>query len=312
MPQKAAQYGSLQDPESNDDDRIHSKHHGGRKLNPRAVFLAWLIPNLIFILVSGLLSSTIQDTQPLFTTVVLALVVAAVLLIIALGAHMLSRWNKGRVQDFPFWYSFLVVASMASLIVAIWFAHANYMDNITAYLNLRKLAVATSLDPAADSSIRFMDVGSVTFSEGTSVDTSKVIGFKNHDTYCVAPIVNTNSHAAQQSFDYWAIGLNCCSNGAFECGDYDNAAARSGIRLLREDQRAFYKLAADEAEVTYGLKMEHPIFFYWVEDAKKSSEGFVDAATKYWLIASAAWGCFMSASSVMAVMFYSKFLMTAK
>lgn len=305
---KAAQYGSLPDPESNHDEKIHTQHHGGRKFNPRAVFLCWLIPSAIFTLVAGLLSSTLQDTQTLLTTLVLAIVVANVLLIAGLGAHMIGRYLRGRLQEFPFWYSFFVVASLASLIVAVWFAQVNYVDNTSAYENLFKLAAASNLDPATDSSVRFMDVGRVTFSNGSTVDTSKTIGFKNSDVYCVAPIVNSKSTVQPKTFDYWAIGLNCCSLGTFSCGAYDNPAARSGIRLLREDQRAFYKLAAEEAEVTYGVKMEHPIFFYWVEDATEASQGFVVAATKYWLIASAAWACFLMASTVTAAMFYMKFL----
>lgn len=59
----------------------------------------------------------------------------------------------------------------------------------------------------------------------------------------MAPIVNGN--AALATYDFWAVGLNCCSgvSSDFRCGEFNNQHARSGLRLMRDDQRPFYRQA---------------------------------------------------------------------
>eukprot|EP00438_Fugacium_kawagutii_P009189 Skav234281 [mRNA] locus=scaffold2271:7000:9362:+ [translate_table: standard] len=73
------------------------------------------------------------------------------------------------------------------------------------------------------------------------------MAFKNVDTYCVAPITVTK-------------------------GEYNNPNAHSGLRLLSDDQRGFYRLAVEQAE--------HPLFFYWTEDATAAMNTFRDNGYK--------------------------------
>merc|ERR1719487_3180586 len=110
------------------------------------------------------------------------------------------------------------------------------------------------------------------------------MAFKNRDTYCVAPIVINQTRNAS-SFDFWAVGLNCCSGrpGDFNCGEYNNPHASSGLRVMRDDQREFYRLAVKQAEAAYDLKAKHPLFFYWMEDPGAEIAAYMDEGFKYYM-----------------------------
>jgi len=86
--------------------------------------------------------------------------------------------------------------------------------------------------------------------------------------------------------DFWAVGTDCCSTTtkSFNCSGAREPTARSGLRLLRDDQRPFYLLAVQawvaqncptddntaqgraESAPLVCLPARHPLFFYWVED----------------------------------------------
>merc|ERR1740123_2703950 len=121
-----------------------------------------------------------------------------------------------------------------------------------------------------------MDAGRVVFSPGSSLDVSKAMGFRNEDTYCVAPVASgsVQGHAPLASYDFWAVGKNCCSGSAgdFRCGWYDAKRARGGVRMVRDEDRAFYRLAVQQAQSTFQIKSVHPLFFHWVEDPNAEIE----------------------------------------
>merc|ERR1712151_614337 len=116
------------------------------------------------------------------------------------------------------------------------------------------------------------------------------MGFHNEETYCVVPI---NSYqGALASYDFWAVGLNCCSgtSKSFTCGEYKNPRAHAGLRWMRDSQRAFFQLAVQQAEATYGIKANHPLFFTWTEDPAAEQAAWLDVGKKFFFVAAVGYG----------------------
>eukprot|EP00439_Symbiodinium_sp_Y106_P069079 s3562_g11.t2 len=252
-------------------------------------------------------SSSLETHYPIIVYAAFTLLGLGYLLCLHIISLMLRRYLAGRTTVFPFWYIFLGVALSVALVLSVCFARLNYSKNMLASETLRRLAMASNVDPAADSSSRYLDIGRVEFAPGAQIDVGKYIGFKNSDLYCVAPIINKNATKAPASYDYWAVGLNCCDQNGFRCGEYDKPSARSGVRLLNEDslrslstglllvrdawklfstvssslksqeQRQFYVLAVKEAEATFGITATTPLFFFWVEDANALQKSWKDS-----------------------------------
>merc|ERR1719291_375900 len=94
--------------------------------------------------------------------------------------------------------------------------------------------------------------------------------FQHRTTYCVAPIVSvspvSNSSLPEtQSYDFWAVGKDCCSlsSSDFRCGAWGKTNTRSGIRIVSDKDAPYYRLAVQQAETLYGVMASHPLFFEW-------------------------------------------------
>jgi len=201
----------------------------------------------------------------------------------------------------PFWYIFLTVSVALAMLLGLVLARTNWNDNIVQYNMLSKLTVATGIDPSTTSGQQLMDAGKVSFISNSTTDVNISIGFKNGDTYCVAPIVTSPAvllsatqkdgsvawmiDGRQNKYDFWAVGLNCCSGGSykfdFHCGDSLNSMAHDGLRLLDEKQAATYRVAVEAAEASYSISAPHPTFFFWVKDANAEHQAYRDMAMTY-------------------------------
>merc|ERR1719183_1224975 len=155
----------------------------------------------------------------------------------------------------------------------------NWYGNELPERELRDLSSASSVGVSESPGRQFMDVGRIEFKNGTSLDSGKTMYFQNFNTYCVAPI--TIGSGRLSTYDFWSVGINCCEDGTFRCGEYNNPNARSGLRLVREDQRDFYLLAVRQAEAAYNLRTDTPLFFFWMQEPAAGVDTYQTVSEKH-------------------------------
>lgn len=166
----------------------------------------------------------------------------------------------------PMWYNFFALWFGISVVLGTALGDTCYRTCMgPAYFSMNLNSYA-DVNPAMEKGQQLMDAGRIYFTEGSGIDMRKAMGFKNFDTYCVAPI--TTGQDQLPSYDYWAVGINCCSgvSADFRCGEYNNPHANAGLRLLRDDERPFFRLAVQQAEAAYNIRSTHPLFFTWMQD----------------------------------------------
>merc|ERR1719321_752023 len=120
------------------------------------------------------------------------------------------------------------------------------------------------VDVSQVSGRHLQDAGRVYFAAGTKIGVPQAWHFKHAGVlYCVAPLTGS---AAQDNFDFWVVGQDCCSEAAadFRCGEWDSPTARAGLRVLDPPElpvRHFYRLAVNGAAAVFGLQARDPLFF---------------------------------------------------
>lgn len=252
---------------------------GKRKaINFHAVILNLIMPSLLF---TALYFSECFSVHYKQALLVYGLLLGGLGLAALLGLMAFRARDKG--LD-PSWYAFSALAVVGAVVLAAFFGEINYHYNMRPYYDLENLHTYPAVNPARDKGQQLMDAGMVTFAEGSSIDVSKSMGFKNKDIYCVAPI--SFGKGTLQSYDFWAVGVNCCTSGSpdFSCGEFANRKAHSGLRLMREDQRPFFRLAVQQAEAAYKVRSVHPLFFTWTEDPSVYTVQLRESGYKYFVM----------------------------
>jgi len=238
------------------------------------IFMPWFMFSALY----AVLSFSFHYQHPTWAWFIVGLGFLLVLL-----SGLLAYRTKKRDRD-PMWYTFATLALFVACILAATFGDMNFWYNMQPFYDIENLNTYPSVNPAREKGQQLMDAGRVYFSDGTGLDMKKAMGFKNLDLYCVAPIVHGEEQLA--SYDFWAVGLNCCSgvSSDFRCGEFNNPHARSGLRLMRDDQRPFFRLAVQQAEAAYNIKATHPLFFYWMQDPVAEMNSYRDDGFKYYLL----------------------------
>jgi len=265
----------------------------GRRQHQRMNFVAAcqcvFVPWILFCLVFGVVSFDIHFHKPMLCWL---LVGAACLVVLGIGRHALAalraKWRHDESNE-PTWYVFLFITAAISVIVAVILGDqvfSNFMQRYYDYLNLNDYS---SINVSTMRGQQLMDGARLNFVNGTSPDLRKAIGFQNLHTYCVAPLSiadPNNVRSELASYDFWAVGIDCCSgdNTDFHCGEYNNPKALAGLRLLEDSDRAYYRLAVQQAEAMYHIKAEHPLFLYWTADPVQEMQSWKQEGYKFFYL----------------------------
>eukprot|EP00928_Gymnodinium_smaydae_P055803 TRINITY_DN39278_c0_g1_i1.p1 TRINITY_DN39278_c0_g1~~TRINITY_DN39278_c0_g1_i1.p1 ORF type:complete len:339 (-),score=65.60 TRINITY_DN39278_c0_g1_i1:71-1015(-) len=254
--------------------------HRRRRINIGGVLLSLFVPWLIFCAVSAVLTFSLRASRPGLAVLILGGAAAVILGASALAYTSLRARSDaafaadGAALREPHWYVFVAATSLLALGLAVGVGEYSWnAGGMGGLYNMGNLNDYNHVDPARMRGQQLMDAGVVQFVEGTFLDLKLSMGFRNTDVYCVAPITSVTTPL--QSYDFWAVGKNCCSGMAadFQCGQYQNSQARAGLRLMDDADRPFFRLAVQQAQATHGIRSEHPLFFWWVQDPASEYAG---------------------------------------
>lgn len=259
----------------------------GGKAQVTSAITSLLVPWLLYCAMYWVMSFRIHYDSPsiCWTLVALGFVFVAMIGKLAIDAIIEGKYNYNRPTH---WYVFLAVSCLMAWFAGVSCGDSNFFYNMNSYYNVAHLAhygapPSQPIDPSMVSGKQVMDAGIIDFTENAVINRSMNMVFKSQESYCVAPIMTKRTLLPNVSYDFWVVGLNCCSGttGDFQCGEYLNPKAHQGLRLLRDDQREYYRLAVKQAEAAYRITAAHPLFFYWLQDTRaelreyeKSGKGF--------------------------------------
>jgi len=250
-------------------------------------------PWLLFCLVYALRSFRLRFDQPLLCN---ALTVACGLVVLALGyvAAVAAVQNLRGSRREPSWVIFAFLTTLTAYVLGAILGGLNYSTNLHWYYSSTTLNEYWGVDPSRSPSQQlspgqqFMDAGLVHFSENATLDLGRSMGFRDEDTYCVAPITVKDAGAVLplEVYDFWAVGLDCCSPNVadFHCGEHLSPQVHSGLRVLDDSRRDFFRLAVQQAQAAHSIKARHPLFFYWTSDARAERNSFLEEGYKYYLV----------------------------
>jgi len=269
-----------------------------------------MVPVMVFASVYSLQSFSLHYTDAPTEKLLCFVIFGFVLMLgyVAVGAW--RRRDEGG-QD-PKWYTFVFVTAAIAWVFGYSFGNTNFLLNIQPYMDIMNLNVYYSVDPSTYRGQQLMDAGRVQFIPDAHLEISRSMGFKNLDTYCVAPVTSgtapNTTNGEYPVYDFWAVGVNCCSGHKpdFACGEYNNPNARFGLRLMRDDQRSYFRLAVQQAEAAYNIRAEHPVFMYWMADPMPEIMAYQDSGYKFWLIGIGAFLGFQIVLLIMAMLIFSK------
>jgi len=272
-------------------DDIRFVRRQRQRMNFVAVMQSVFVPWILFCLVFGVTSFYLHFSMPTLCWFLVGLASVFVLGIFAMaGPSFLAKVRHNDTLE-PTWLIFLSITTLVAVVLGVVFGNMVYTDFMQRYYEYLNLNDYRSVDVSKMQGEQLMDGARMTFTKNTTLDLRKAMGFKNVNMYCVVPITvadanGTGVRSELANYDFWAVGLNCCSddNTDFHCGEYNNPKARGALRLLETDDRPFYRLAVQQAEEVYHVKAAHPLFLYWTEDPVQEMESWREDGYKLFYV----------------------------
>ena len=208
-------------------------------MNAMAVCMNLFGPWLLFSTLFATMSFGLHYLHPIWCWLIAGLLGTIVATFGFLAVQQRQKRKQGHDLE-PSWMGFMFLVTAAAWIMAIALGDWNYKTNMEPYYDVGTLNSYPNVNPSHNVGQELMDAGRVVFREGSFLDIAHSFGYKNKDMFCVAPI--TWGNETLTSYDFWAIGLNCCtgSQADFHCGEYANPHAQAGLRLMADDQRGFF------------------------------------------------------------------------
>jgi len=224
--------------------------------------LVLLMPWGLFVAVYAAMSLSLHYSNPGVSWFIFALGVVLVLTC----AYMAFSGSQLRGSRDPAWYLVLTSMMLLALVLSTVLGYVNFQHNFWEYYQILDMQVHKDVDPVHASGRFLTDAGLISFAPGVALNVDMAGGFRNHHMYCATPI---GASPASGEYRFWAVGIDCCSSmhGDFHCGDYKTPSARMGVRVLQQEEVAYYHLAVEKAESTFGIRAPNPIFFKWVVDS---------------------------------------------
>jgi len=278
------------------------------RFNLPAVCVSLFLPWILFCFTFWTMSFSIHFRSLLlcYFLVFLGLLLVLVLAKLAYDQSRAKLANPGRMSLSQNWFGFMALTAFIAWGAGVIFGDFNFLHNMEPFYNVAHLNQYPQIDPNVMKGQQIMDAGRVEFIKEAKLDRSKSMGFKNLDMYCVAPIVSGKKPPA--SYDFWAIGMNCCNGDEtdFQCGEYNNLFAHSGLRLMRDDDREYFRLAVQQAESAFGIQAKHPLFFYWMQDPVTEVNAYMDDGFKNYLMGVFFFWAFQLFLVILAVVYFAK------
>jgi hypothetical protein len=244
------------------------------------------MPVVVFTSVFALLSFQLHFARPGFCWFLVVVAFLAVALCAAAAMQVMRKRKASNGIAEPSWIVFLTISCLVAWVLALVLGLWNYYSVMLPHYKLVTLNSYNNVDPSGALGSSVMDAGRLSFKAGSYIDTSKAIGFKKVDTYCVAPVVSTKTPSL--TYDFWATGVNCCSGerGDFHCGEVwtSSSPMGSGRRVLNDADISWFTLATQQAEALYHIKVDHPIFFKSVSDPLADESKQMDRGVKFFCL----------------------------
>eukprot|EP00931_Biecheleriopsis_adriatica_P077388 TRINITY_DN50970_c0_g1_i1.p1 TRINITY_DN50970_c0_g1~~TRINITY_DN50970_c0_g1_i1.p1 ORF type:complete len:315 (+),score=69.62 TRINITY_DN50970_c0_g1_i1:84-1028(+) len=281
-------YGAVAHAAAAGDFKVQDKPQRFR-FNLYSPFLCLLLPLGFFISMFWVHSFKVRYVHPVFTMISSAV---GLLIVSCLGLMTIDRWRRfqsGLDQRQPSWVAFLFLTCSAAFFLGVGVGEYNFQANMKPFYDVDNLNSYTDVDPVSARGEQLMDAGRIVFTEGTHLDVEHSMGFMSDQVYCVAPITTRRldgNSSGLAILDFWAIGKNCCKGslgGDFHCGENVHLNKHGGLRLLKDSDHTFYRLAVQQAEAAYGIKALHPIFLYWMDDPIAEVEAYETSGKRLFL-----------------------------